>query len=140
MIVKNGLPGLENVESSVLEALKTRIQTQADLTADEIRKVSALDKSLFPKTMEIPEEATESLRLLCTWSRCELRPAREIQSHRRFIGPVIVFLKRVSWPFIRFHLKDTFESMELFHSKLIYAHARQVFEIEQMKKNLPVLP
>ncbi len=140
LLAKNSFPALDELEKRLHSAGENRLQSRIHLSRAEVSEVSELDKSLFPKTMEIPPQATETLRLLCTWSRCELRPARAIRSHRPFIGPAIVFLKRLSWPFIRFHLKDTFESMELFHSRLVYAYASQLVEIEQLKKRLPPLP
>ena len=127
------------LEKRIAAGLALRL-SGPDMSTDEIVKVSGRDKALFPKGFAIPAETMETFRLLCTWSRCQLRPAREIRSHRRFIGPVIVFLKRLSWPFIQFHLKDTFESMELFHSRLIYAYAAQVVETEQLKNKLRSLP
>ena len=132
----NGFPGLIALNDRVEKNLEMRLQSRSDLTASEIEKVAELDKSLFPGEFEISEEARESLRVLCSYSRCELRSGRDIRSHRRFVGPVIVFLKRLSWPLIRFHLKDTFESMQLFHSWVVYSHARQVVELEQLKHRL----
>ncbi len=135
-VVNNDFSRSNSLEQRALGRLEKRLREQPELTASEIVKVAELDKSLFPKDFEISEEARESLRVLCSYSRCELRSGRDIRSHRRFIGPAIVFLKRLSWPLIRFHLKDTFESMQLFHSWVVYSHARQVVELEKLRAEL----
>src|SRR5690606_2278941 len=113
LLAKNGLPGLDGVENRVREGLVARTHPGSELSISELEEVATLDTALFPKTLELAPETTETIRVLCALSRCQLRPAREIRSHRRFIGPIIVFLKRLSWPLIRFHLKDTFDSMDL---------------------------
>jgi len=134
----SGFPGVESLNVRVKNNLDVRLAGQSDLTAKEIEQVAELDKSLFPKEFEISEDSRETLRVLCSYSRCELRSGREIRSHRRFLGPLIVFLKRLSWPLIRFHLKDTFESMQLFHSWVVYSHARQVVELEELRRRVNV--
>ncbi|MFN8392676.1 MAG: hypothetical protein U0136_20460 [Bdellovibrionota bacterium] len=135
-LLQNNNPLSQDVEKRALAALQTRLAAGNDLTAEEVEKLSKLSKSLFPHDFSISEETQETFRVLCSFSRCELKPSRSITSHRRFIGPLIVFFKRLSWPLIRFHLKEPFESMQYFNSRLIESHAKEVCRLELVKRQL----
>ena len=136
LLVLNGLPGVESISSRVETALQKRTTDNAEYNDKEIEQVTRLNRSLFPRDFRVSDDAIDTLRVLCSYSRCELKPARAIQSHRPFIGPLIVFLKRISWPFIRFHLKETFDSIQLFHSWTVYEYGKQAFEIDRLKRRL----
>lgn len=136
LLVENGVRELSGLEQRARRQLAERIESSPAYDAAEIAEITALEKSLFPRDFEISDETRETLRVLCSFSRCELRPASAIRSHRRIVGPIIVFLKKLSWPLIRFHLKDTFESMQLFHSWVVYSHARQVLKLELLEREL----
>ena len=129
-------PNSSALSARVSEALNLRLSSARDYTSTEIQEVEELDKALFPKNFEISEEARETVRVLCSLSCCELRPAREIRSHRKFVGPLIVFVKRLTWPLVRFHLKDTFEAAQLFNSRLVSSHARQIYKLESLEQRL----
>jgi hypothetical protein len=135
-LLRNNHPRCEELQQRAEAALGERLNGRTHYEQREIAKIEQLDKGLFPKNFEISSETEEMLRVLCTFSRCELRPAREIRSHRPYIGPLIVFLKRLSWPLIRFHLKDTFESLQFFSAKLVQSHAEQMYKLEVLKQEL----
>lgn len=139
LLAQNGIPDLSTITERACAARAKRVNG-IDYTSEEIAEIERLDRRLFSSEFEISEEARESLRVLCTYSRCELRPSPIIRSHRKLIGPAIVFLKKLSWPLVRFHLKDTFESIELFHSSLVYSYARQVQKLEQIERKERRLP
>lgn len=136
LLVSNGFPSTDALSLRVSAALDVRTQNSPEYNAKEIEEVSTLSRYLFPKNFRIAPESIDTLRVLCSYARCELKPARAIQSHRRFVGPLIVFIKRLSWPLIRFHLKETFDSIQLFHSWAVYEYGKQTFEIEQLKARL----
>ena len=134
LLISGGIPEAESLAQVAAENLSARLARSPAYNLEEILEIEQLDKRLFPATFEISYESRETLRVLCSYSRCELRPASSIRSHRKFIGPVIVFLKKLSWPLMRFHLKETFESMQLFHSWVVYSYARQVLKLEVLQK------
>lgn len=136
LLVDNGFPGVESIAERVEKSLHSRLSAKAEYNDKEIKQVTKLSRSLFPRDFRVSDDAIDTLRVLCSYSRCELKPARAIQSHRPFIGPLIVFLKRISWPFIRFHLKETFDSIQLFHSWTVYEYGKQAFEIDRLKRRL----
>lgn len=97
---------------------------------EEMLYVSELSHQLLdPEKIEsgavsVSERDFESLRALCKLAKIDLKPASAIKSHRPLIGPSIVFLKRLTWPLIKFHLKDTFKAQEQFNTELVRAYAR----------------
>ena len=84
--------------------------------------------------MELDKQTSERFRALASFSQLELKPAREIKSHRKIIGPIIVALKRMSWPLIKIHLKDSFESLEQFSAWSLDTIAKQQVELENLKR------
>jgi hypothetical protein len=137
-LLKRNTPKSAWVEAKALTSLASRVAASDDFSEEEIEQISALDRSLFLNDFQISEETQETFRVLCSFSRCELKPSRSITSHRPFVGPVIVFLKRLSWPIIRFHLKEPFESMQLFNSRLVASHAKEVCRLDRLNRQWEV--
>ena len=105
--------GLEQQISSTLTA---RLNQNQLYNLSEVDQIASYPFRLFPTDFELTEDETTKMRALCTLSQCQLRPATSITSHRRFIGPVIVFIKKLSWPFIKLHLKETLAGIQGFQS------------------------
>jgi hypothetical protein len=114
-------------------ALAERLSGNDAYNKEEITKVSNLKSKLMPEGFVLSTEQTENLRALCKLSKVELKPAREITSHRKIIGPVIVFLKKLTWPLMQIHLKDTFNELSDFCSWTVKTIAKQTIEIEELK-------
>ena len=124
------------LSSRATHSLKSRLDTDACFDQAEIRHVEDLSKTLFPPNFVISEEHRERFRTLCAFSQTRLRPAREITSHRRFIGPVIVLVKRLSWPFIELHLRDTFRSLAEFNARSVEQLAALIVSQERTQKTV----
>lgn len=116
--------------------LDCRIKNNANYSTLEISEISTKNSALCPSNFEISDKARELLRVLIMLSRCELKLAKHIRSHRKFIGPLIVFFKKLTWPLVHFHLKDTFESIQQFNSWTVYGLAQQIIEVEVIKQKL----
>lgn len=133
--MKNGI--IASKEHSFLNQkieanLNSRLKNQVNFDRLEIEKVSSLDCALFPKDFVLDQKRNEEYRILACSAQLELKPAREIRSHRKYLGKLIVLIKRASWPLVRIHLKDTVEHMRDFSSQALYTMARQEVEIKKL--------
>lgn len=124
------------LEDQIHLRLSTRLNQNSKYTVEEVRRITDLDRSLFPKDFAVSKETSDNLRALANLSQCQLKPAREIRSHRKLLGPVIVALKKLTWPLIKVHLNDTFEGLQEFCSRMVYSHAKQILETERLKQRL----
>lgn len=104
------------LEMEISSALAQRLQGNGHFNSSEISEISEYPFRLFPKGFVLTANETTKMRAMATLSQCQLKPAAAITSHRRFIGPCIVFIKKLSWPFIKLHLKDTLAGIQGFQS------------------------
>lgn len=125
------------LENTVNERLASRLAGNPHYSENEIRRISSLDISLFPRGVRPDEDCCNAFRSLARLSQLELKPNPRITSHRRILGPLIVGLKRLTWPLVSIHLKDSFSALEEYASWVVYTLARQSSEIEKLKKSLP---
>lgn len=126
--------GHAHLDQKIEQALRSRLQNKPNFDSEEIAKVSSLDCSLFPKDFVLDQTRNEEYRILARSAQLELKPAREIRSHRKYLGKLIVLIKRASWPFIRIHLKDTVEHMRDFSSQALYTMARQEVSLRKLER------
>lgn len=129
---QNNVDIIQKIENN----LSKRIDNNPNFSLEEIEKINIKTVSLCPKNFEISDETSELLRVLSNFSQCELKPVKHITSHRKYIGVIIVFLKKLTWPLVRFHLKETFESMQQFNTWTVYGLAKQIVELEMLKQQL----
>lgn len=128
------IPGLgqSQLEDRVTEALRTRLgASNGHYTIEEIEAVSRLKRTLFPPDFQLDQETSECFRTLVQFADVQLKPAQMIRSHRRFIGPLIVFIKKLTWPLIQIHLKDTINSAREFNARTVILLAKQQVEIRR---------
>jgi hypothetical protein len=125
----------EEINQRINSALSSRLSGNDAYNKEEIIKVANLDNKLMPEGFVLSSDQTEHLRALCKLSKVELKPAREITSHRKIIGPAIVFLKKLTWPLMQIHLKDTFNELSDFCSWTVKTIAEQTIEIEKLKSD-----
>lgn len=104
------------LESEILGALAQRLRENVHFNQSEIAEIAEYPFRLFPKGFALTANETTKMRAMATLSQCQLKPAAGITSHRRVIGPCIVFIKKLSWPFIKLHLKDTLAGIQGFQS------------------------
>jgi hypothetical protein len=118
-----------NLNAELEKELEARLKRAGDYDRREISAIEQLDRRLFPKDFKLSTEQTNSFRALCKLSQVELKPARAITSHRKVIGPLIVLLKRLSWPIFKVHLKDTVDGLQEFCAWSVYQQAQNVTEL-----------
>lgn len=96
-----------------------RLSTDPRYNQKEIKEVAALSHRLVPRGLTVDERTAERLRALARLSQTELRAPIAIRSHRRFIGPLIVSIKRALWPLLHALLKDFVDAQREFNSLLL---------------------
>ena len=125
------------IEAKLVQKLSNRLEDQQqEYTSEEIKDISVLDMSLFPEDFELSQESSERFRTLARLSHLELKPARNISSHRKALGPLIVAVKRLSWPFIKAHLQDSFLGIQEFASQMLEISAKQEVKIAELENQL----
>lgn len=118
------------------DKLKARCVGNAEYTADEVEKVSHLTKKLFRGDTPMPIEVEEQFRRLCRFTEMGLPVQFSISSHRKFVGPVIVFMKRCLLALLRPVLADTMTSIRSFCELSVMEMAQQRTDIESLKARL----
>lgn len=99
------------------ESLNNRIAS-AGITQRDIEYVAKLRRDLCPNGLNVDSERLELLRRLCQNWDLELKPSK-ITSHRPFVGPLIVVLKRFMFPILRFLMKETIKQQRDFNLTVI---------------------
>lgn len=105
------------------QALANRIKSYPELSKGEIEDVESVSRGLFPQGYRLSNEETERFRALCTFSQFELKPPI-VRSHRRYLGPIIVFCKKIAWRILSSLLRDTFNSQRAFNCATVKQLAR----------------
>ncbi len=131
MAILNDTKGLE---SKLRARTQERIRQQTDekaLTAEEIERVSGLSTKLVSDEVLLSERDNDELRALASLSRIALKPPSQIASHRKFIGPIIVFFKKLTYPLVAFHMKETIEGLEESASLSVSRQAKLASELKR---------
>ena len=123
-IVPNKHFDVSSISQAVNGNLRTRLHGPVDLSQEEIDNVAELYHPLVPKGAKLADKQLEELRALAVCSRCEMKALPTITSHRPFIGPIIVMMKRILWPFLRAQLRGTLNAQQEFNSRLLYGLAQ----------------
>jgi hypothetical protein len=104
----------------VEEAVLAR-QSQGTYTLPEREHIR--QRKIFTQVQDkIPVEHLDAIRRLCQLWDVQVLP-KNIQSHRKFIGPVIVWTKRKLFPIMEFVLKDCLRQQREFNAAAIQAIA-----------------
>ena len=142
---RNGLFDCDNLnaeskflqlERDITETLKKRIESNASYDVDEVESITGKAHSLFPDWYVLDADTAKYMRALGALSQAQLRPARMIRSHRKFIGPLVVFLKRATWPLVKFHLTDSFKGIEEFQSWAVTAIGQLVAKNRELEEEI----
>lgn len=129
----------EKIETAIAQSLKERIESDVSYDVDEIESITKRSHSLFPADYRLDSETAKYMRALSALSQAELRPSRAIRSHRKFIGPLVVFLKRATWPLVKFHLTDSFKGIEEFQSWAVTAIGQLVVKNRALEDEIKEL-
>ncbi len=123
---ENSTNKLFRLDARAREALAERLEKRTNVNFEEIEEVSTLSRRLFPVGLELDFRTLERFRALASFSQFQLLPHTQITSHRRFLGPIIVALKRLSWPILQVHLRKSFEGQQEFNARVVEALAHNV--------------
>jgi len=106
-----------------------------DYTVDNVGYISALDLRAVKQRLAITKERLERLRRLCqVWDVKML--SKEITSHRRVIGPIIVTTKKLFRPLIHLFLKDTLHQQRTFNGEVLSLTAALTDDVTQIQERL----
>lgn len=98
------------VASNSARKLRDKVYTKEDL-----HYISHVNLSAVKGSLDVSDVELEKLRILCRSWDIDLRPSR-ITSHRKFIGPLIVAIKKLLFPLIRFFLKDLIQQQRSYNA------------------------
>lgn len=107
----------KDFESQVAKQVEDKIALKK-FTEDDIDYVAKLKLPLVGGALTVSDKDLEQLRRLCQLWDVELQPVA-ISSHRRFVGPIIVAIKKLLMPFMRAILKDTLKRQRDFNAATI---------------------
>ena len=88
---------------------------------EDIAYLKKMNMHVAPGQLQVSDLTLEKLRKMCQLWYIDLKPGREISSHRKLIGPMIVAAKKALFPIIRFCLKDTLKQQRDFNAAVIAA-------------------
>lgn len=107
--------------SDLLRTFETRLAgriSSGAFTEQDIWNIQNRKMSLIPDDLVLSPERLEKLRRLCQTWEVDLR-AGQITSHRKFVGPVIVRMKKILFPLVRFVMKDFIREQRDFNAATI---------------------
>jgi hypothetical protein len=99
------------------ERVQQRLRTD-EFKADEIKYVGKLDMRPVKGDLNISESELEKLRRLCQVWDIELR-TENITSHRKVIGPLIVWTKKLILPVLKALFRNMIEQQKEFNAAAI---------------------
>lgn len=102
---------------------------------NDTRQVGELHHLGGQGTATVSPEALQQLRRLCQLWDIDLKPTPNITSHRKIIGPLIVLMKRLAFPIVRFFMRETLRQQRDFNAAVLEAVAR--ITIEQSRRSSP---
>jgi hypothetical protein len=136
LLVDNKLANASGLENKLKERLERRLSKSSDYSAKEIQEIDELNPYLFPANFRLEKADAAAIRSICTLSQTELKPARSITSHRKLIGPIIVAIKKATWPMIKFHLTDSFKGIGQFNSWAVHTICKLLSDQRQLQKRI----
>ncbi len=111
--------GVEDPTRAGELAKKVDARIEAGVYArSDVEYLARIDRSLVQGTLSINETKLEKLRKLCQLWEIDLKPV-EISSHRKFIGPIIVGIKKLLFPIVRVLFKNTLKQQRDFNAAAI---------------------
>ena len=117
---------------SLLEARVQEKIKDKKFSWDNLKYIEKVHFFPVPEGISVSPERLERLRHLCQLWDVKLKP-REITSHRKFIGPVIIAVKKLFFPIFHAFLKDTLHQQRSFNAAAIALLAELSEEIEKIK-------
>jgi hypothetical protein len=87
-------------------------------TEDFVKVVAKISPGVMKRSLRVNAQQLESLRRLCQIWDVDVKPL-PITSHRKFIGPVIVAVKRLVFPILKLFLRDSLRQQRDFNAQTI---------------------
>lgn len=128
----NPVPALE---SQIEEIVAYKISIGA-FSQRDVNYLSKLSRPVLSDKILVTGERLEKLRTMCQAWDIDFRPV-QITSHRKFVGKLIVAIKKGIQPVIRALLKDTIAQQRNFNASVIIAVTDLANEVEKLKTSLP---
>lgn len=105
------------LEARLLERVEGRIAS-GEYSWHDAAYISKMHLQASGGRLQVTDKTLEKLRRLCQLWDVEIR-TKEISSHRKFVGPVIVAAKRALYPVLRIFLKDFIRQQRSFNAQVI---------------------
>lgn len=108
-------------DEALARTLESRVAQRISAGAysiDNVKYIAKMHLWLCTSTLSVSDETLEKLRRLCQLWDVDVR-VREISSHRKFVGPVIVAVKKILFPIVRVLLKDFIRQQRSFNAAAI---------------------
>lgn len=104
-------------EESINSRVNQRIANK-DYSENDCKVIADMRMSVVKGDLKIDDYTLEKLRHMCQLWDIDLRP-REITSHRKIVGPIIVGIKKMLFPILKIFLKDLIRQQRDFNAATI---------------------
>ena len=74
----------------------------------------------------LTSDAIDLLRALSNHAQVTIKPENDFKSHRKLIGPLISFAKKLSFPLVNCHVKKSLTTQQEFNQTVVEALAKIV--------------
>lgn len=103
------------------EKLIARLHARMDntYTQDEIESVVNYDSRIFKKELNLTQKDVDLLKHLINISQVKISVPKSIVSHRKYLGPVIVFFKKIVYRLVGYCISPTLKIQSDFNTTLI---------------------
>jgi hypothetical protein len=116
------------------DALEQRIAESADYNLEETIEVSQTKHRLLPEGFEIDSDISDEIRSLCVKRKLP-RLEEQISSHRKYVGPIIVFAKKLLWRFMGSQIRNNFRYVEDFNTQIVINQIRSAVRYQELNKS-----
>ena len=123
----------QDFEQSLRARLLQRLEQDPEYSSDEIARVSDCSPKICDREFALKKDEYERLRVLCILSQCTMSDSSKINSHRKFIGPIIVKAKRILWKIISSQLENTFSGIQEFSSWMLVSHIKTIEKVQKLE-------
>lgn len=106
-----------NLEEEVAKGVQSLLE-QGEFSSENIHFVKNFILPASSGALVTSDELLERLRRAAQIWDVSLKP-KEITSHRKFVGPIIVSLKRLIYPVLSFFLADTLRQQRDFNAAVL---------------------
>lgn len=101
-----------------LRSLIDELIAKKRFSKTDVQNIRSRELDLIRQDLTVSDRHLEKLRSLCQLWEIDISDA-EIKSHRRFLGPIIVRVKKLLFPIVRFFIKDLIREQRAFNAEAI---------------------